>query len=158
MTSLRPGRSRIELRCDDENLTPAAGLVTVAELNRVVGISARIDHAVGRLAATRARGAPFGASDVVLGFAESQLAGGDFMVDIDSRRADTAGTPLRAVSRPPASTTAAALARRVCGKGVVRLARCLGGLATALFEILPESEARRIASVRPTIDWTRWCC
>jgi hypothetical protein len=150
--SLRQGRSRVELCCDDPNLTPAAGLVTVAELDRVVGIGERIERAVGRLASPGARGTPFGAREVVLGFVESQLAGGDFMVDIDTRRADTAGSELRAIPRPPASTTAAALARRFGAKGVIGLARCLGGLAAGFFEVLPEPERDRIAAIRPTID------
>jgi hypothetical protein len=150
--TLRRSRPRVEFCCDDPNLTPAAGLAAVAELDRVVGIAQRIDAAVGRLASARARGRPFGASDVVLGFAESQLAGGDFMVDIDTRRGDTAGASLRAIANPPASTTAAALARRVGAKGVVRLSRCLGELAQAFFQHLPEPERSRLVLIRPTID------
>jgi hypothetical protein len=152
---LRQGRPRVKFCCDDPNLTPAAGLVTVAELDRVVGIgSHRARRRAPRLAS--APDAPFGAPEVVLGFVESQLAGGDFMVDIDTRRADTAGAELRAIPRPPASTTAAALARRFGGKGVIGLSRCLGGLAAAFFEAMPHPEqnrsprsARRSTSTRP---------
>ena len=149
---LQDGPGRIELGCDDPNITPAVGLVTVAELDRVVGIRSRIDAVVGRLARPGARGRPYGAGDVVLGFAESQLAGGDFMVDVDSRRADSAGAQLRAVSMPPASTTIATLARRFAGKGLVRLALAVAGLVRAFFEILPEAERARLARIRPTLD------
>ena len=51
-------RPRIEFRCDDPNLTPAAGLVTVAELDRVLGITAVIDEQVGSLYRPGARYRP----------------------------------------------------------------------------------------------------
>ena len=44
--------------------------------------------------------------------AESMLAGGDFMCDLDTLRSDTAGAVLRAVPDAPAPTTFIALARR----------------------------------------------
>lgn len=143
---------RVEFVCDEANLTPAAGLVTVAELDRVLGISATIDSVVGPLARPGARGRPYGAADVVVGFAESQLAGGDFMVDIDARRADVAGAQLRAVANPPASTTAGALAQRFGGKGLVRLGRAVGILARRSFDVLADPERCRLLAVRPTLD------
>jgi hypothetical protein len=149
---LHAGVGRIEFRCDDANITASVGLVTVAELDRVVGIRSRIDAVVGRLARPGARGRLYGAGDVVLGFAESQLAGGDFMVDVDSLRADSAGAQLRAVRMPPASTTIAALARRFGAKGIVRLAVAIGGLVTGFWGILPGPEQARLARVRPTLD------
>lgn len=152
MKTLRDRRSRIGFLCDDPNLTPAVGLITVAELDRVLGICPRIDATVGPLALPGARGRPYRASDVVVGFCESQLAGGDFMVDIDTRRADTAGAELRAIEVPPASTTAGALARRFGGKGLVRLEGAVSGLARECFAILPDLERDRLASIRPTLD------
>jgi len=89
---------------------------------------------------------------VVVSFAESQLAGGDFMVDLDTRRADTAGAELRAVKMPPASTTIAYLAQRFGGKGVVRLGRAVAELARRSFYILLEEEQARLASLRSTLD------
>ena len=142
----------MELVCDEPNLTPAAGLVTVAELDRVLGVSATIDAMVGPLALAGARGRPYGAADVVVGWAESQLAGGDFMVDIDARRADAAGAALRAVANPPASTTAATLARRFGGKGLLRLERAVGMIARRSYSMLPEAERARLAALRPTLD------
>ncbi|MHB1783380.1 MAG: transposase family protein [Acidimicrobiales bacterium] len=152
MRTLREKRPRIEFRCDDPDLTPAAGLVPVSELSRVVGISAHIDQAVGPLASPRARGRPYSAGDVVLGFAESQLAGGDFMVDIDTRRADTAGAALRAIKSPPASTTAGSLANRFGLKGIVRLDAAMAQLVRPMYEVLPAHERERLCSIRPTID------
>lgn len=153
MKTLRRRPSPVEFLCDDPNLTPAAGLVTVAELDRVAGIAAQIDAAVGPLASPRARVIrPYQASDVVLGFAESQLCGGDFMCDIDTRRADTAGAELRAVTKPPASTTAGSLAKRFSKSQLLRLDRAMGLLAGTFFDVLPERERFRLAAVRPTLD------
>ena len=152
-TSIRNRRRlKVELVCDDPNLTPAAGLVTVAELDRVLGMVATIDEAVGPLAKPGAKGRPYSAGEVVVSFAESQLAGGDFMVDVDARRADTAGAELRAVKNPPASTTIAALARRFGGKGVVHLGKAVAELAHRSFYTLPEQEQARLRCVRPTLD------
>ena len=152
MKTLRRPTRPIEFLCDDPNLTAAAGLVTVAELDRVAGIAAHIDAAVGPLAAPRARGRPYRARDVVLGFCESQLAGGDFMCDIDTRRADTAGSALRAVTKPPASTTAGNLAKRFSLKRLVRLDRAMGELARTFFDVAPEHERDRLQALRPTLD------
>lgn len=152
-TSIRKQRARkVEFACDDPSITPAVGLVTVAELDRVLGMVQTVDEAVGPLARPGARGKPYTAGQVVVSFAESQLAGGDFMVDVDSRRADTAGAELRAVKKPPASTTIAPLARRFGGKGVVRLGQAVAMLARRSFDILPEEEQRRLRAVRPTLD------
>lgn len=152
-TSIRNRRrQKVELVCDDPGLTPAAGLVTVAELDRVLGMVETIDEAVGPLARPKARGKPYTAGQVVVGFAESQLAGGDFMVDIDTRRADTAGAELRAVRRPPASTTIAALSQRFGGKGVVRLGRAVAELARRSFYVMPAEEQDRLRCIRPTLD------
>lgn len=46
-TSIRNRRrQKVEFVCDDPNLTPAAGLVTVAELDRVLDMVGTIDEAV----------------------------------------------------------------------------------------------------------------
>jgi len=151
--ALRHRKSPVEFLCDDPNLTPAAGLITVAELDRVAGIAAQIDAVVGPLASPRARVVrPYQASDVVVGFAEPQLAGGDFMCDIDTRRADTAGAELRAITKPPASTIAGSLAKRFSGKQLVRLEQSMGQLARTFFDVLPEHERDRPRALRPTLD------
>ena len=152
MKTLRDVHRRIEFRCDDPNLTPAAGLVTVAELDRVLGITAVIDEQVGSLYRPGARYRPFSAGEVVLGLAESQLAGGDFLCDIDHRRADDAGSSLRAVLSPPASTTVGYLARRFGDKQLAGLEAAVGILAREMIEILPEQARARLFAGRPTID------
>ena len=94
-TSIRNQRAaKVEFVCDDPNLTPAAGLLTVAELDRVLGMVQTVDEAVGSLARPAARGKPYTAGEVVLSFAESQLAGGDFIL----RR--SSGSPVSATGAP----------------------------------------------------------
>ena len=152
MNSLSRSRERVKFRCDDPNLTPAVGLATVAELDRVVGIIAEIDEQVGSLYRPGARYRPFSAGEVVLGLAESQLSGGDFLCDIDHRRADRAGSLLRAVPRPPASTTVGYLARRFGDKQLTGLETAVGTLAGRSLRILPEQARARLLGTRPTID------
>jgi len=104
VTSVRRASRPVEFRCDDPNLTPAAGLATVRELDRVLGLVELIDDQVGSLYRRSARYRPYSAGEVVIGLVGSQLAGGDFLCDIDHRRADSAGAELRAVAHPPASS------------------------------------------------------
>ena len=87
-----------------------------------------------------------------MGVVESQLSGGDFLCDIDYRRADEAGSSLRALFRPPASTTVAYLARRFGDKQLAGLENAVGILARRSFEILPENARSRLLACRPSID------
>lgn len=152
MKSLRPTSLPVEFCCDDPNLTVAAGLVTVAELDRVLAIVATIDEQVGSLYRGRARHTPYSAGRLVMGMVESQLAGGDFICDIDHRRADSAGAELRAVGHPPASTTVGHLARRFDTHKLAALEGANAKVVARAVKILPEAERARLASVRPTVD------
>lgn len=134
---------------DDPSLTPAAGLVLVAEVNRVLGVADAIDGEVGPLKA-RKRGLSAGA--LVLSAAESMLAGGDFMVDLDHRRADRAGAALRAVPEPPASTTFIACGRRFNDEALAGVEAAMGLLVRRWFATLPESRREALAEERPTVD------
>ena len=152
MESIHPTPGPIEFRCDDPNLTPAAGLVTMRELDRVLGIISTIDEKVGSLYRPGARHTPYSAGEVVMAVVESQLSGGDFLCDIDARRADGAGAELRAVAHPPASTTVGYLARRFEDKQLAALEASNAALVTRAFEILPGAERSRLVSLRPSID------
>jgi hypothetical protein len=134
---------------DDPSLTPAAGLVLVAEVDRVLGVAAAIDAGVGSLK-VRKRG--LSAGGLVLSAAESMLAGGDFMVDLDHRRADRAGAALRAVPEPPASTTFIASARRFDDAALGGVEAAMGLLVRRWFAALPETRREALAEQRPTID------
>jgi len=58
------------------------------------------------------RGRGLSAGQTLTAIASCQLAGGDHLVSLDRRRADTAGQELQPVPTP-ASTTAAGLAKRL---------------------------------------------
>lgn len=130
-------------------MTPAAGLALVAEADRVLGIGAAINAEVGCLKA-RKRG--LSAGELVLAAAESMLAGGDFMVDLDHRRADRAGAALRAVPEPPASTTFIACGRRFGEVALAGVEAAMGLLVRRWFATLPDARRERLAGERPTID------
>jgi hypothetical protein len=134
---------------DDPTLTPAAGLALVAEIDRVVGVTATIDDWVGRIK-QRHRG--LSAGQVVVSMAECMLAGGDFMCDLDDLRADEAGAPLRAVPDAPAPTTFISLARRFDEARIADLESAVGALARTWFAALPEARRRALAEARPTLD------
>src|SRR6266545_2833591 len=99
VSRLRRGHARVELRFDDPSQTPNAGLLLVAELAERLDLVGTLDRRIGEIKQRR-RGVSGGG--LVMALAESMLAGGDFLCDLDSLRADTAGAALRTVARSPA--------------------------------------------------------
>jgi len=149
VSRLRRGRAGVELRFDDPSQTPDAGLLLVAELADRLGLVATLDRHIGQVKQRR-RGVSGGG--LVMALAESMLAGGDFLCDLDSLRADQAGAALRTVARPPAPTTAAGLARRF---GPAQLAGIEAGLAEVTARavgLLGEPRRQGLCAVRPTVD------
>lgn len=134
---------------DDPSLTPAAGVVLLAELNRVLGVTETIDAHVGRI---KRRRQGLSGGQVVLAMAETMLAGGDFMVDLDHVRDDVAGAALRAVPQPPASTTFIALAQRFDFVAMGDLELAVGALVKRAFDLMPEQRREALGALRPTID------
>ncbi len=111
----RKSPGRIEIRADEEGLTPHAGLAITGELARRTGLVGMLD---GEVAANR-RAAPVkqrdrGASpgELLTCIAESQLAGAECFSDLEEIRADDAGAPLRAVADVPSPSTALQVAKR----------------------------------------------
>lgn len=147
--TIRSKRGGVVVGPDDPSLTANAGLVLVAEVDRILGVAERIDAFVGRIKKRR-RG--LSAGELVLSMAECMLAGGDFMCDLDHLRADEAGAVLRAVAVPPASTTFAALARRFDSVSVADLDSAIGSLTATAFAAYPEARQVELATQRPTID------
>jgi len=144
------GRPPVTVGQDDPTITPAAGLVLVAEVDRILDIAPTIDAYVGCIKARR-QGCTAG--ELVLAMAETMLAGGDFMIDLDHlARADAAGSALRAVAEPPASTTFIALAKRFDDVAIGDLESAMGELVGRAFSQLPEARRVVLASQRPTID------
>jgi hypothetical protein len=143
------GRSRVVIGDDDAALTAQAGLVLVAETDRVLGIGAEIDAGVGPIK-TRRQG--LGAGGLVLAAAEMMLAGGDFMVDLDHQRADTAGRRLRAVPDIPSSSTFIALAKRFDDAAFAGIETANAALVARWFAALDTERRQALAGVRPTLD------
>jgi hypothetical protein len=75
---------RLRFGAPDESLTPASGVVAVAELVGRLGVTGALDDAVGQIK-TRDRGLSAGEFLVVV--AQAQMLGAQFWVDLDRRRA-----------------------------------------------------------------------
>ena len=150
MKTLAKPRPAITVGREDPTLTPAAGLVLVAEVDRILAVAATIEACVGSI---KSRRQGLSAGELVLSMAETILGGGDFMSDLDNQaRPDKAGAALRAVADAPASTTFIALARRFDDVAVGDLGCAVGLLVRRAFAALPEARRVALASVRPTID------
>ena len=150
MKTIPKRRPVVVIGHDDPSLTPAAGVVLVAEVDRILGVASTIDSYVGSI---KARRQGLSAGELVLSMAETILAGGDFMIDLDNQaRADGAGAALRAVPSPPASTTFIALAKRFDDVTIGDLGCAMGVLVRRAFAALPEPRRVALASLRPTID------
>ena len=85
----------------------------------MLGVTAALDAGVGPVK-ERARGLSGG--ELVV---SAQLAGEDFLVGLDRRRADTAGQELEPVPTP-ASTTAAGIAKRFGGAQLQGIEKGIG--------------------------------
>lgn len=150
MKTIRQRRPRVVVGPDDPSLTPAAGLVLVAEVDRILGVVSTIDDWVGRI---KSRDRGLSAGELVVSMAECMLAGGDFMCDLDHiSRADVAGAVLRAVPDAPASTTFIALAQRFDEARLGDLESAIGAMAAKWFAALPEPRQAELAATRPTVD------
>jgi Transposase DDE domain group 1 len=149
MRKLATRRRRVVIGDDDPTQTAHAGLVLVAELDRVLGIGSVIDEQVGPIK-TRRRG--LGAGGLVLSVAEMMLAGGDFMCDLDVQRADAAGRELRAVPDIPSSPTFIALAKGFDEGVFGGLEAANGRLAGRWFAALDVERRQALVDVRPTLD------
>ena len=149
MKTIPKKRTPVVVGPDDPTLTPAAGLVLIAEVDRIVGVADTIDDFVGPI---KKRRQGLSAGKLVLSMAETMLAGGDFMIDLDHRRADEAGADLGAVPTPPASTTFIALAKRFDAVNLGDVDRALGSLVAKAFALYPEARRVQLKAVCPTID------
>jgi hypothetical protein len=147
--TIRHSSSKFVLGDPDPSVTPTAGVVLVAEVDRVLGVAATIDAAVGPI---KSRRQGHGAGGLLLSLAEMMLTGGDFLADLDVRRADEAAAVLRAVPDPPASTTAAQLARRLDDDDVAGIEAAVGTLVGRVWEALPRQRRAELRAQRPTID------
>jgi hypothetical protein len=128
-------------------LTPVAGLAAITELVDRLGVIEALDGAVGAVK-TRRRG--FGAGELLVGLACAQLAGEDFLVGLDRRRADTAGQVIAPVAGL-SSTTAAGLARRFTEARWRGVENGLARVNERMLALLPAERSQRLCGT-VTID------
>ena len=140
---------RIRLGTPDGRITPRAGLHLVHKLDRLLGITGAIDAGAPPIKSRR-RGLGLGALMVAL--AETMLAGGDFLCDLDHQRKDRPGRHLRAVPGIPASTTVIGLGKRFDAKAADHVERANAKLVKGAFALLPEERRASLVAKRPTID------
>ncbi len=88
----------------------------------------------------------------MVSLAETMLAGGDFLCDLDHQREGAAGVRLRAVPDVPASTTVIGLGQRFDGKARAHVERANAKLVKGAFALLPEKRRASLVAQRPTID------
>ncbi len=149
MKTIAKKRAKVVLGAPDGRITPRGGLHLVAKLDQLLGITATIDN--GDLAfKQRRRGLMLGG--VMVSLAETMLAGGDFLCDLDHQREDVAGLRLRAVPDVPASTTVIGLGQRFDEKTRVHVERANAKLITSAFALLPEKRRASLVAQRPSID------
>jgi hypothetical protein len=152
MQKLANKKRRVVIGRDDPKLTSHAGLVLVAEVDRIVGVTSTIDTYVGSI---KSRNRGLGAGGLVVSAAEMMLAGGDFMCDLDNQRADVAGRELRAVPQIPSSPTFIALSKRFDDDAFEGIERANGELVSRWFDRLdPERKETLVASDRRS-TWTQ---
>lgn len=126
---------RLEIRADEANLTPYAGLAVVGVIARRLRLCERIDGELARVCRVRPikqrrRGASPG--ELLLSLAEAQLVGASCFADLEDLRADEAGACLRAVSSVPSAPSARQLAARFRRSHLQAVERALADTASAL--------------------------
>lgn len=122
-------------------------MLAVTELVDRLGIVSTLDATIGPIK-QRCRG--LGAAEFLIGLATAQLAGEDYLVGLDRRRADRAGQVLAPVPLA-ASTTAASLAKRFDAQRWRRVEAAMGLIAgRVLTHLQPVRRGALLAS--PTLD------
>ena len=106
--TIRQGRPPVKVGRDDPSLTPSAGVVLIAEMDRILGVAGTIDAHVGRIKKRR-----------------QGLSGGQVVLAM-------------AVPTPPASTTFNALAQRFDDVAIADLEAAVGELVGRGFALMPE--------------------
>lgn len=122
-------------------------MLAVTELVDRIGVVDVLDEQIGAIK-QRARGLSGG--EFLVGLACAQLAGEDYLVGLDRRRADVAGTVLAPVLTAP-STTAATLAKRFDTGRWHRVEAAIGHIAARVSEYLDE-QRRTALLASPTLD------
>jgi hypothetical protein len=144
-------RRRVRVGAPDPSLTAVSGMVAVTELVERLDVIGLLDAAIGPI---KARGRGLTGGQLLVGVAAAQLAGEDFLVGLDRRRADRAGQVLAPVVGL-SSTTAAGLARRFSDAQWHAVETGIGGIHTAMLAALgPKRVAALCETVTIDLDTT----
>ena len=128
-----PGR--IEIRADEQTLTPYAGLAITGRLVPGLRLVALLDAElwrVRRAAPVKLRERGLSAGELLVSLAECQLVGGECFSDVEELRADRAGAALRAVADAPSASCALQLAKRFRRSHIQAAERALARAGQAL--------------------------
>src|SRR6266480_3291860 len=139
---------RVRVGAPDTSLTPASGVVAVAEVVGRLGVSAALDDAVGSI---KQRDRGLSAGQFLVAVAQAQMFGAEFWTGLDRRRADTAGEALSAVPTP-ASTTAVELADRFGRFQVAGIEEGIGEVACRVVGLLAPARRAVLRAGGATID------
>jgi len=135
----RKSPGRIEIRADEEGLTPHAGLAITGELARRTGLVGMLDGEIAanrHAAAVKQRERGVSPGGLLTAIAESQLAGAECFADLEDIRADDAGASLRAVAEVPSSSAALQVAKRFRRSHLQRAERAAARAGAKLDEAL----------------------
>jgi hypothetical protein len=139
---------RVRVGAPDASLTPASGVVAVAELVGRLGMSAALDDAIGEI---KQRDRGLSAGQFLVAVAQAQMCGAQFWVDLDRRRVDTAAEALSVVATP-ASTTAVELAERFGSAQLAGIEEGIGELVGRVVGLLPADRRVVLRAGGATID------
>jgi hypothetical protein len=138
----------VRIGAPDGSLTGFAGVAVITELVDRLGVIDAIDAAVGPIK-VRERG--LSAGGLLVALAQAQLCGERSLVGCDRRRADVVAESLSAVVTP-ASTTAAALARRLSVEQWLSVEDGLASVAARVVGLVPPARRALLRAQAPTVD------
>lgn len=138
----------VRVGAPDASLTPASGVVAVAELVGRLGVIAALDDAVG---AIKRRDRGLSAGQFLVAVAQAQMLGAQFWTGLDRRRADAAGEALSVVATP-ASTTAVELAERFGPAQLVGIEEGIAEIVCRVLGLLPGARQAVLRAGPATID------
>jgi Transposase DDE domain group 1 len=139
---------RVRIGAPDASLTPASGVVALAEMVGRLGVSAALDDAVGGI---KQRDRGLSAGQFLVAVAQAQMLGAEFWTGLDHRRADTAGEAISAVATP-ASTTAVGLAERFGPAQLAGIEEGVGEIVGRVMGLLPAGRRAVLRAGGATID------
>jgi hypothetical protein len=139
---------RVRVGASDASLTPASGVVAVAELVGRLGVTGALDDAVGEI---KQRDRGLSAGQFLVALAQAQMCGAQFWTGLDRRRADVAGEALSVVATP-ASTTAVQLAERFGRFQVAGIEEGIGEIVGRVLGLLRPARRAVLRTGGATID------